>query len=73
MIKYNKLLKLLQDNNITSYTISKNKLMSQSTLNRIKNGTGGLDCNTLDKLCNYFNCQPSDLIEYVPDEDEKVS
>ncbi|MEF7637388.1 helix-turn-helix domain-containing protein [Bacillus thuringiensis] len=22
----------------------------------------------IDKLCAYFNCQPPDLIEYIPDE-----
>ena len=28
-----------------------------------------LDVNHLNKLCNIFNCQPGDLLEYIPDED----
>lgn len=28
------------------------------------------DVKTLEKLCRYFDCQPGDLLEYVPDEEE---
>ncbi|MET0016372.1 helix-turn-helix domain-containing protein [Oscillibacter sp.] len=28
---------------------------------------GGVDGNTLNRLCKYFNCQSGDLMEYVPD------
>ena len=27
-----------------------------------------LDTRTLDHLCSYLDCQPGDLLEYVPDE-----
>lgn len=36
MINYNKLLKKLEENNITTYTIRKNALMPQSTLTKLK-------------------------------------
>ena len=72
MIKYDKIFKMFEDRNMSMYSVRKNKLMNISTINSIKNG-GNLDCGTLNRLCNYFKCQPSDLIEYVPDEDEKVS
>ena len=49
MIYYGKLLKLLEKNNITSYTIKKEKLIGQETLKKIKSGTGiyeeGYDTN----------------------------
>jgi len=68
-IKYDKLLKLLDENGYTSYRIKKEKIMGQGTLTAIKNGTGGLDAKTIGRLCELFNCQPSDIMEYVPDSD----
>ena len=28
---------------------------------------GRIDFKTLDKLCSALGCQPSDILEYVPD------
>ncbi len=44
--------------------------IKQPTLSRIA-GTRGYNTTTdnIDKLCRYFNCKVSDLMEYVPDED----
>ena len=71
MIKYDKLFDLFKSKGITSYTVRQNNIMPQLTLTKLKNGTGGLDHRTINKLCAYFDCQPSDIMEYVPD--EKVS
>ena len=35
----------------------------------LRNGTGGLNSKTIGRLCNGLNCQPGDLMEYVPDEE----
>jgi len=68
-IKYDKLLDLLEKNGYTSYKIKQTKLMGQGTLTAIKNGTGGLDAKTIERLCEKFNCQPGDLMEYVKKDD----
>lgn len=34
---------------------------------RMKRGYGDLDLRTIGKLCELFNCQPNDLIEWIPD------
>lgn len=71
-ISYNKLLKLLEENNMTSYTITKkHKIVGQATWKKIHEG-GHVDTRTLDALCKYLNCQPGDLIEYIPDEEENA-
>ena len=53
MIYYGKLLKLLEENNITSYTIKKEKLIGQETLKKLKSGTGiyeeGYDTSNKDE------------------------
>ena len=41
----------------------------KSTLSTIKNIKNvNISVRTLDKLCKYFDCTISDLIEYAPDE-----
>lgn len=73
MIKYDKIFKMFEDRNMSMYAVRKNKLMNDATIRNLKNG-GNLDCGTLNRLCNFFECQPSDLIEYIPDiEPVKVS
>ena len=32
-----------------------------------KNSVKRFDVPVIDALCKYFNCQPGDLFEYVPD------
>ena len=67
-IKYDKLLALLTEKGYTSYKIRKKNIMGQGTLTAIKNGTGGLDAKTLARLCSVLECQPGDIMEYVPEE-----
>ncbi len=69
-IIYNKLLALLQERGYNAYRIKKEGLIGQATYYAIKNGTGGLDYRSIDRLCKAFDCQPGDLMEYVPDETE---
>jgi len=67
-IKYDKLFALLKEKGYTSYRIRKENLMGQGTLTAIKNGTGGLDARTINRLCKVLQCQPGDILEYVEDE-----
>ena len=69
-IVYDKLFALLNDKGITSYTLRKMKepFISQATLTAIKSGKGGLDHRTINKVCMYFDCQPGDIMEYIPDD-----
>lgn len=69
-IKYDKLFELLKKNGITTYRIRNEKIIGQATYNAIKKGTGGLDHRSINKLCKVLNCQPGDLMEYVPDTEE---
>lgn len=66
-ISYKKLFDLLEQNGWTTYKIRKEKLIGQGTLTALKNGTGGLDSKTISRLCKTLNCQPGDIMEYIPD------
>lgn len=63
MIIYDKLLQKFKEKGITSYTMRKEKLISQSTWKYIQEGKD-IDMKTINTLCKYFNCQPGDLLEY---------
>lgn len=44
--------------------------IGKSTLSTIKNNKNvNISIRTLDKLCKYFNCTISDLLEYIPDKE----
>ena len=59
-------LKRLQDKGYTTYKLRKEKILSQSTIECLRDGEP-ISFDTLDKLCMIFDLQPSDIIEYVPD------
>lgn len=69
MISYERLFDKLKSADLSSYKLKKMKdpIIAQATLTRLKHGKGGIDSNTLNRLCKYFNCQPGDLMEYVAD------
>ena len=71
MIVYDKMLALLKERGYTSYRIKKENIIGQATLTHIKNGSGGLDHRSIDKLCRILHCQPADLMEYVEDPKDK--
>ena len=52
---------------ITYEDIKASTGLSRTTLVRLANDKAGLvSAKTLDKLCWYFDCQPGDLLVYVP-------
>lgn len=69
-IVYGKLLKLMKQKGITTYTIRQNNIIGQATLTKIRNG-GDIDTRTIAKFCELLDCQPGDILEYVPDKEEQ--
>ena len=69
-IVYDKLIQLLKANKITSYTLKKNKIIGQATYKKIMGG-GDIDTRTISKMCELLNCQPGDILQYVPDDQIK--
>lgn len=69
-IVYDKLLKLLNEKEITSYTIKKDNIIGQATFKKIKEG-GDIDTRSIAKLCKLLQCQPGDILEYVEEQQEQ--
>ena len=60
-------LSALKEKGITTYQIRKEKLLSESTVQKLRAGIG-VSWENLETLCRLLDCQPYDLIEYVKDE-----
>jgi putative transcriptional regulator len=67
-IRYDKLFARFKEQGINTTRIRRENIIGQGTLTAIKNGTGGLDAKTISKLCALLDCQPGDIMEYVPEE-----
>lgn len=65
-ICYNKMIALLEEHGITSYTVKKSGVIGQATWKKIHEG-GHIDTRTVNALCALLNCQPGDLMEFIPD------
>ena len=60
-------LSALKEKGITTYQIRKEKLLSESTVQKLRAGQG-VSWENIETLCRLLDCQPYDLIEYVKDE-----
>lgn len=67
-IKYDKLFALMKEKGLTTYKIRKENIISQGALTSLRAGKS-VTIETIEKLCKVLECQPGDIIEYVPDDD----
>ena len=67
---YDKLFVLMKERGLSTYRIRKENIISQSALTSLKNGRS-VTTDTIERLCKSLNCQPGDILEYVPDNEEK--
>jgi DNA-binding Xre family transcriptional regulator len=42
--------------------------ISPGIVGKMKDGSGHTDTRTIQKVCLLLNCQPGDIMEYVPNE-----
>ena len=67
MIVYNDIMGKLSSKGYNSYRIRKENILPQSVITRIRNGES-ITIATIDKLCELLECQPGDLISYIPND-----
>jgi putative transcriptional regulator len=68
MIVYKNVQQMLRDAGLSTTKIRNEKLLSESTLTRIRNGKT-ITTEAIDIICNLLHCQPNDIIEVVFDND----
>lgn len=68
MIKYERLFDLLENEKISQYQLVKrDHVIGGNTYDQLRDGKS-VTTDTLNKLCNYLQCDISDIIEYIPDD-----
>lgn len=72
MIKYKvNIFQLLKKHGYNQTRIQKERLLPAQTAQNIKAGKS-ITLETLNKICIMCKCQPGDLVEVVPTDEEKI-
>ena len=54
----------LKEKGYTTYRIRNEKILSESTVQKLRAGKG-VSWENIETLCRLLECQPADLLEYV--------
>ena len=73
MLRYKiDILDALKQAGFSTYKIRKDKLIGEAQMQKIRVGEIASK-DTLNTICRLLNCQPGDILEYVPDEPDQKS
>lgn len=61
MVDYSPLWDTMQKRKITQYTLLKDKVLDNHTLDRLKKGQN-ITLVTLERICKYLSCTPNDVV-----------
>lgn len=65
-IVYDKLLLKMEEKGLSTYKIRKEKIISESTLQNIREGKR-ITTDAVASLCEALDCQPGDILKYIPE------
>ena len=65
------ILAALKEKGITTYKIRQEKILSESTVQKLR-ASKGVSWENLETLCRLLDCQPGDLMEFIPDKKEEA-
>ena len=72
MYKYKiDVMKELSERGFTSTRMRKEKILSEATMQNLRKGNG-ITTDTLNTICVILRCQPSDVLEIIPTDEEKI-
>lgn len=68
MISYKPFWKTLKEKNMSTYRLIKDFHFSSSTIHKLRHNLG-LTTMLINDLCNILECDVSDIMEHIPDND----
>ncbi|MDO5401725.1 MAG: helix-turn-helix transcriptional regulator [Eubacteriales bacterium] len=71
MIIYRAFWETLRRSGESTYTLIKNHRISSSTIDKLRNNRP-LNTTTINDLCRILQCTVSEVMEYVPSEDDQT-
>lgn len=57
----------LKNAGYSSYKLRQDKILGQATMTKFRNQDASITVANLETVCALLNCQPGDILEYVPD------
>lgn len=71
MISYAPFWATLRTSSESTYTLIKNHHISSSTIDKLRKNRP-MNTTTINDLCRILNCQVSDVMTYIPSEDDQT-
>lgn len=69
MLKYKiNVLQELKKAGFSTYRIRGEKILAEGTMQRLRSGSTAISVDSLGILCNLLQCQPGDILEWIPEE-----
>ena len=62
------ILAMLKEKGFSTYALRQDHLLSEGAMQSIRSGKP-ISWDNIHHLCKLLNCQPCDLLEYIPDEE----
>lgn len=79
-IKFDKLFELMKARGMKPHALRRDKIVGNATLEKLKGKkvTGGMgkhyygsvDTRAINNICEYMKCQPGDIMEFVPGDED---
>ena len=67
-VSYNKLFTKLKENEIRQTDFFNSVKIGGTTIKKLRNNDS-VTTNTICRICDYFNCMPDEIMEFIPDSD----
>lgn len=61
-------LKALKEQGFNTKKIRDEKILSESTLQRLRRNPATINSSSIEVICKFLDCQPGDFMEYIKDE-----
>lgn len=71
MIIYSRFWNTLRASGESTYTLINRHRISSSTIDKLRKNKP-ITTTTLNDLCRILHCQPEDILEYVPSEEDQL-
>lgn len=66
-ISFLKLSEVLEEKGKTFYSLRKDKIVGTETIRKLQQNNGSIDTRTIKNICAYLECQPGDIMRYLPE------
>ena len=71
MILYSRFWETLRKSEESTYTLINKHHISSSTIDKLRKNKP-ITTTTLNDLCRILHCQPEEILEYIPSEDDQL-